>query len=119
MLHVISIYHIDLECEPSVNDEYLSKSTTIMNPTTFIIKICLNRHRLTSKIDIKLEIYCPKISGFSAIELRFAGIHEKRAVLDPLALDGNLLGFLGSSRSSNYINKSNLKGQLSNGTQKI
>ena len=49
--------------------------------------------------------------------LCFAGIHEKRAVLDPL--DGNLLGFLGCSRSSNYIEKSNLKGQLSNGTQKF
>ena len=93
------------------------ESTLNLNPTTFIINICLNRHRLTSKIHIELKIYCPKISDFSAIELRFAGTHEKRAVA--VTLNGNLLGFLGCSRSSNYVEKSYLKGQLSNGTQKF
>ena len=56
---MISKYQINIECEPSINDEYLSKSTTIESQNWY----------LTQNLS-------PKISDFSAIELRFAGIHE-------------------------------------------
>ena len=57
------------------------------------------------------------LCDFSDTELHFTEIHEKVAV--SVSLERYLVGFLGCLHETHYIQKSNLKGQISNRTQKL
>ena len=71
VLHDISIYRIDIECEFNIDYEYLLKPTS-------------------NDIEIELK-YCPNRCNLSDIELHSAKIHERNVIL--VMLEGYLVSF--------------------------